>query len=271
MPGLTSLPPELRNNIYELLLQVDHPISIVSSRKARKAPESPKSQMMDKFFHRTPVQRPEKHFASLIGVCKQIGDEARTTFYGQNKFILGNGPWGSTYEPNSHGLKTFLSRVPHHAVAQIKHLELAIYFTRNDVTPPSQQRMFPNDVSEFERLCKTILKHFTGITKIVVVERRVRKGYGEAGVKNGPAKAMIMLLRGLKKLEEIVFVRDEHCWMHLDPIARALSNKSPVGFKALVGKILEIQGAQGKAGEEEKRVVLRSAETTPTNQSQWSL
>ncbi|KAK0104310.1 hypothetical protein ONS96_005396 [Cadophora gregata f. sp. sojae] len=80
-----AFPGEIRNMIYELLLRADEPIEIVSPRGPGKR-----------------RKRLGKHFASLMSVCRDIGAEARTTFYGCNKWVVGNGPWGSQQDVNRH-------------------------------------------------------------------------------------------------------------------------------------------------------------------------
>lgn len=97
MATFTSLPPEIRNNIYDLLLHVDHPLTIVSPRKYRKTPNGHVLVTTGRY-----LLRPEKNFASLIRVNKMIGNEARTSFYGGNTWVVGNGPWGCRTEVNLH-------------------------------------------------------------------------------------------------------------------------------------------------------------------------
>ncbi len=101
--------------------------------------------------------------------------------------------------------------------------------------------MFPADAEELECLSRMILKYFTGVEKIVVVDRDLFRGHSEPPLKQiGPAKAMLMLC-DLRKLREIVFL-DEKGY--------------PVGFQQLVDKIKELK--DGKGGE---KVVVRLAET----------
>lgn len=105
-------------------------------------------------------------------------------------------------------------------------------------------------------MSRIILKYFTGVEKIVVIERGLTSGtLEEAKLQLGAAKA-IQILCSLRKLKEIVFL-DEVGLVH--------------GFQKLVDKVLE-----GERGVDEKKVVFRIAEKKiPQNAgyelAHWSL
>lgn len=80
-----KFPPEIRNMIYELLLELGEPIPITSPALGRGS-----------------NRRLKRHFTGLFGVSKKIGEEARTTFYSCNTWVVGNGQWGSRRQPNRH-------------------------------------------------------------------------------------------------------------------------------------------------------------------------
>ena len=63
----------------------------------------------------------------LLRLNKQINAEASTIFYSKNKFVLGNGAWGSTSLPNVHGLKAFLGRVPNKYLAHITEVTVEVH------------------------------------------------------------------------------------------------------------------------------------------------
>lgn len=106
-----SLPPEIRNTIYELLLIKDEPIYICSPLRK----------------HAVNRELTSTSFSMLLRLNKQINAEASTIFYSKNEFVLGNGAWGSTSLPNAHGLKAFLDRVPNKYLACITEVTVEVH------------------------------------------------------------------------------------------------------------------------------------------------
>ena len=81
--ALFSLPPEIRNDIYELLLRVDRSDGTVQIVKFSKEP------------HHAPSHRRPQSVLSLLLVCRQIHDEARGIFYNVNHLRFTENPRGS--------------------------------------------------------------------------------------------------------------------------------------------------------------------------------
>ena len=115
-----SLPIELRNIIYSLVLLPSHNIKICSP---------PGKYLWDREGCRRP--RPKKGFGQLLLVNKQIYKEASYVFYSKNTFAIGSGPYGSTTVPNLHGLKCFLQRIRFFAPLLVSMAE-ATSHTRED-------------------------------------------------------------------------------------------------------------------------------------------
>jgi hypothetical protein len=164
MPTLTTLPPELRNEIYDLLLVPEEPILIVCPRKNKKK----------RFWGKLKTQAQQRHtnFASLLRVDKQISHEAKTFFYACNTFIIGNGYFGSTRQVNVRGFQKFIARVPKDCLGLIPRVELDMLM------------LAPNDdfrwaraidcwflkwkLDHLEEICDGLLKHFRGLESVSV-------------------------------------------------------------------------------------------------------
>jgi hypothetical protein len=101
MATFFSLPIELRNIIYSMILISSHNIKICSL---------PGKYLWDRGGHKKPRFR--KIFGQLLCVNKQVYKEGSLIFYSKNTFTIGTGPYGSTRIPNLHGLRSFLQRVP---------------------------------------------------------------------------------------------------------------------------------------------------------------
>lgn len=79
MATFTTIPPEITNEIYKLILLRDGDLVVTSPQKRgkRQTKRSPPA-------------------ASLLRVNKQINAEAKTIFFGYNTFVLGTASCGST-------------------------------------------------------------------------------------------------------------------------------------------------------------------------------
>lgn len=155
MTKLTTLPPEIRNIIYDLLLVSDMSFWIVSARKKHM------------------VKNQEKHtyFASLLLVNKQINAEAKAIFFSHNKFVIGNGKWGSTTEVNLHGLKQFTCRVPKDCIALIRRVDIDIFTTKYMRTFPyavGNYHIRKEDVYQVRSMCRKLLKYFKGVESVSI-------------------------------------------------------------------------------------------------------
>ena len=111
MDTFTSLPPEIRNMIYSLLLIQDSPISICSPRR---------------WIMNERSTTPTASFHNLMFVNKQIHAEVYTAFFSLNTFSIGNGDYGSSRETNVHGLKSFIRRVPAQYIRCISRLTILV-------------------------------------------------------------------------------------------------------------------------------------------------
>ncbi|KAE9367071.1 hypothetical protein N431DRAFT_385248 [Stipitochalara longipes BDJ] len=151
MKKLTSLPPEIRNNIYDLLIVHDWPIPIASPRKKH-------------------VLRRQAHsnFACLLRVNKQINLEAKTMFYARNEFIIGNGHWGSTTQANVQALKEFIRRVPKYCVSHIQNVALDIYLVRGYDRPSMYHKIRNEETSQLETISRALVRYFKGLERVTV-------------------------------------------------------------------------------------------------------
>jgi hypothetical protein len=146
----TRLPPEIRNNIYELLLVKEGCIAITSPRNRRK---------------KVP---PKTNFGCLLRVNKQINSEAKTIFFSRNKFAIGNGRWGSREQVNLHALKAFTSRVPKACIAMIAKIEIDMYFQLRwhwswVGASSTIYYAFSSDALELQSVARAVLKYFKGV------------------------------------------------------------------------------------------------------------
>lgn len=106
-----SLPPEIRNMIYALVVIDDKPLRIFSPRR---------KYVVNK-------ELTNKNFGRLLCVNKQFNAEASAVFYAQNIWVVGNGGWGLTTQTNEHALKKFTSRASAENKACIKKIIMEIH------------------------------------------------------------------------------------------------------------------------------------------------
>ncbi|CZR66637.1 uncharacterized protein PAC_16538 [Phialocephala subalpina] len=143
-----SLPAETRNSIYELILIHDQSIKITSLPRGRKKNAQSNS-----------------NFLALTLVNKAIGQEAKTTFYSRNTFIIGNGRYGSPIQVNLHGFRCFIRRVPKECLALIRKIHLYLFFAGfpDYRLPNSKFRMHDLDIKELKTIATAIIKHLKGV------------------------------------------------------------------------------------------------------------
>jgi hypothetical protein len=84
MATFTTIPTEIRNKIYKLVLVRDEAVTISSPRGIGQTA-----------LRRTLRKQKYSKAASLLMVNKQINIEAKTVFYGHNTFVVGNTHLGS--------------------------------------------------------------------------------------------------------------------------------------------------------------------------------
>ncbi|KUJ16784.1 uncharacterized protein LY89DRAFT_684830 [Mollisia scopiformis] len=137
--SFTKLPAEIRYMIYPYLhLKLDRPIKISPSKGIFK-------------------RGLKEQKTGILRVDRQTYLEAGPFFYSQNTFLIGNSPNPSNEEPNLHGLKQFLTRVPKHHLAAIVNIGLVCYF--------DHKRSYASR-AEWIFMMQTSLKRFTGATML---------------------------------------------------------------------------------------------------------
>ena len=152
----TSLPPEIRNMIYSLLLVKNEPITIASPRHRRS---------------RVNAEFTSDNFARLLRVSKQIHNEASSVFYSVNTFVVGNGDWGSKNKPNLHALRAFTARVPSRFLACITEIHYTIHLRWCAASGTSLGHFILGtsaDASDLHSISRALSKHFTGLKVIDV-------------------------------------------------------------------------------------------------------
>ena len=152
----TRLPPEIRNEIYQLLFVANSNLRICSPVPRRK---------------RRP---PQLDFTRLLLVNKQTNAEAKTIFYSLNTFIIGNQDWAAQNLVNLHALTAFISRVPKACISIIAKITIEIRaFETRPITwvvgplgwtqAPTTYRVSEKDVVQLQSLARRVAKHFTGV------------------------------------------------------------------------------------------------------------
>lgn len=176
-----AVPPEIRGEIYRLLLVRKEPIPISTPRR-RTFKELLLSDAR----------------GSILYVSKAIHNEAIRIFFECNTFVVGNGTGAD--EASLSGLKAFVTYIPAALIASISHIHLHVYLrikeqprARNNngpnTTPPlpvppsldfldseetpfnSGEKYFlgsPAEALEIRQISRRIPKHFTGLKKIMV-------------------------------------------------------------------------------------------------------
>ncbi|KAE8445714.1 hypothetical protein EG329_012893 [Mollisiaceae sp. DMI_Dod_QoI] len=116
-PGaiLMALPPEIRNQVYHILLVKEGPIPIRSPR-----------HRTFKDLHNSNAR------GSILYVNKQIHHEAIRIFYAYNSFIVGNGIGAD--EASVSGLKAFITYIPAELIGSIPRYTCTSTFVRNRIS-----------------------------------------------------------------------------------------------------------------------------------------
>ena len=140
------LPPEIRNQIYALLLISAKPIQIRSPRKRRIGRKIGSS-----------------NFGRLLCVNKRIYEEASTIFYSMNTFVVGNGSWGSTTFTNVHALKAFIKSVPASHISRITKVIMEIHMRISTAWPEPYIFGTRNEASSLHSISRALVRHFTGL------------------------------------------------------------------------------------------------------------
>jgi hypothetical protein len=150
-----TLPPEIRNMIYCLLLIKPHPILICSPRRK----------------HVVNQELTSENFGCLLRINKQVNIEASTIFYSKNQFVVGNGSWASKKFANVHALKAFLSRVPRKYIAHITNVVVEVHCRKDCTNGPIF--VFPripelllgtaHEASNLLTISRALVRHFKGL------------------------------------------------------------------------------------------------------------
>lgn len=114
-----ALPPELRNEIYRLLLTKDgESIEINASRGPCSGMWAVRPQTP---FHHPRQDSRSRPFTNLLAVSKQINNEAASILYGENNFVF------STTNGTDNGDRTFLGLIGTSNRHLMRHVELRWY------------------------------------------------------------------------------------------------------------------------------------------------
>ena len=148
MLSFDTLPTEVKGMIYELILVSKWPIPICSPSRTKYAKVDEGAVVRTyfgcrEFFfpypqgdgsHLAIVRRsaPDGYsfvcadFARVSRVSKQIHTETSSVFFSRNKFLVGNGPHGSSKRANLHGLRSFIRNVSPESLASIREVEVLL-------------------------------------------------------------------------------------------------------------------------------------------------
>jgi hypothetical protein len=153
------MPPEIRNEIYQLVVPRNETYLVVSPSKAK----------------------PETHKTALLRVNKTIYQEGSPYLYINNGFSFGNGRFGSSEDVNLHALKYFFERVPvqHRVLITKAHIHIFLNKwlweqTRTEVEQMqrSEKTMltyngFP-DVDDAQNMVSRLMKNLTSLQLVSV-------------------------------------------------------------------------------------------------------
>jgi len=152
MPDLfTSLPPEIRHQIYTLALLSPTPLTITSPRRGHPC---------------TVIQRHAANFAALSRTSKLIHSETTPLFYTRNTFVLSHGEYASPHFTNTHALKAFISKNKK-ALKLIRNVVLELAFERDYF------RAFEGNIQGMKTVARQFARHFVSVESVAVEIRWV--------------------------------------------------------------------------------------------------
>ncbi|KUJ09576.1 uncharacterized protein LY89DRAFT_740662 [Mollisia scopiformis] len=143
-----KFPPEVRDMIYDLLVESEYSIDILSLK--RKTGSRKKSDSADP--------------NAILRANKQTYSEGSARLYTVNTFTVGNGWWNSSTVPNLKGLQSFIRTVPKTFISLIKNLNIRVSFLCN-----FDGDAYYLDVHATEDLLDTlwiVQKHFDGVKNL---------------------------------------------------------------------------------------------------------
>jgi len=169
------MPPEIRNEIYELVVPKNETYLVVSPSKAKA----------------------ETHKTALLRVNKTFYQEGSPYLYIHNGFSFGNGRFGSTEDVNLHALKYFLERVPvkHRVLITKAHIQIFLNKWLWEQTRTEVEQMqrgvkamltyngFP-DVDDAQNMVLRLMKNLTSLNLVSV------KWYNAWRSKNEPSSVV---------------------------------------------------------------------------------
>lgn len=142
-----SLPPEIRNEIYSLLVVSPKPIRICSPRSK----------------HQIKKTINPSNFCQLLCVNKQINAESAMMFYAVNTFTIGNGPFGSKSITNLHAFQAFIKRVPANHLGGIRRVDIELFTRRWTRSLNAFCFGTLTDAKDLHSIARTLTKHFKSL------------------------------------------------------------------------------------------------------------
>ncbi|CZR66629.1 uncharacterized protein PAC_16530 [Phialocephala subalpina] len=263
-PGgmLMAVPPEIRSQIYRLLLVHKEPILIATPRR-----RSFKELLLSDAR------------GSILYVNKAIHSEAIRIFFEYNTFIVGNGTGAD--EASLSGLKAFVTYIPAPLIASISHIHFHVYLrmkqqrsSRNNNDPsttlglPVQSSLdldpeetpfnsgekysmgSPAEALEIRQLSRRIPKHFTGLNRLTVdwVSSEVQIWPGrilpQAPTITVLSNAITSFMR-LPKLHNIC-VREDECVYVQEVLERIITEGEKIGRIIDLQHLRYIPGVSGR-------------------------
>ena len=142
---ISALPPEIRAQIYSLILLSPSPIAITSPRKGHPC---------------SVIQRPAATFSSLSRVSQPIRAEISPIFWQGNTFLLSNGEFASPHFANIHALKAFVSKNRNRdALSMIRTVIFELRFGE-------ALSCLESEISEMKAVARLLAKHFVGLESV---------------------------------------------------------------------------------------------------------
>lgn len=162
---LSTISPELRNQIYELVLVHEHPVSITADKSSSNI--------------RTTSFLPDSHALGLLRTCTQINSESTALFYGNNSFHFEFPAHTSDEDKDELCLvQRFCANLGKNALVGLRDLHihasregLTHYYSRITYAcyPPSHRQTW-HSVETFSR-------HLLGLRGIAVLNEELKVNY----------------------------------------------------------------------------------------------
>ncbi|PVH81372.1 hypothetical protein DL98DRAFT_172258 [Cadophora sp. DSE1049] len=151
--GFLSVPIEIRDMIYRLLLTKDDPVCIRSS--SMRNPH---------------IARPVNHTTSIVRVNRQISDEALPILYSSQPFEFSDGTRSRVTDADI--LKSFLATLRPHLIASITSMNLTaclrMGYAANMLGHYYLMSGDLNYASNFREMCQQMLKNMKGLRSVTI-------------------------------------------------------------------------------------------------------